>query len=360
MTLVMFFFCFWKEKRFYYDNFVKLFFCYVLFFCIGVLTSTLDFSYFLKRLFGDYFVAYIALWTIKIMVKTNKISVFFNTIIVLSLFDGFVTFCQFLGLPYMDSIINRFGLVTSELYQDLQGSEVQYLTGCAPGIMPNAVVNAQLLLAGLVLTLNYWENRKLIILPIAFCLFVFLFATQQRTALGAAVIAYFLFFYKSISYSKYKIIWFFLVGIVLSGFSYYLYSMLSNSEFRIVELGFDLTGRELIYQKAYDFILNNPLGGINDFLDRNEVYPHNIFLNALIYGGWIGGIILIGLYIQQIRESLLVITNKRLDPIYMTLCCTLLALSINGLTHNQSIVNGEVIVLMTWACLMNYKAVINY
>ena len=348
MAVIMFFVCLFEEKKFWLD---KLFFLYLIFvFCYGL--SSLITGYFpdyLKRLIGDYFVAYVALWSVKILItKYKDLNVFLYAFIVFGLFDGVVTLFQFLGISYLDAFLNRLQLISYNPYLDnYQGTGAAMLLNCPPGVFSHPVLNAHALVASTVLSsLVACKKNSLIGSVITLFMLVCLFSTQQRTAFAIGLLSLALVLYITASRSKFRMIIIPSVIVIVVFGTIELYDFIMNGEFRFSELGLDSTGRDEIYKYCIDYIKNNPLGGINDFVETTKMYPHNIVFNAFIFGGWVGGLFLLYIVLLQLWEIFKSIRKKNADITEIIVSLAMLSLIVNGLTHNQSIVNGEV---MTWS-----------
>ena len=348
MAVIMFFVCFFEEKKFWLD---KLFFLYLIF-IFGYGFSSLVTGYFpeyLKRLVGDYFVAYVAIWAVKILVQKYKArNVFLYAFVIFGIFDGLVTLFQFLGISYLDAFLNRFHLISYNPYlENYQGTGAAMLLNCPPGVFSHPVLNAHALVASTVLSSQIACKKNVLIgTGITLFMLVCLFSTQQRTAfaIGLLSLAYILFI--NASKSKFRMIIIPSVLIIIISVAIKLYSFIMNGEFRFSELGLDSTGRDEIYKYCIDYIKNNPLGGINDFVETTQMYPHNIVFNAFIFAGWVGGLFLLFIVFLQILEIFKTLRKKSADITEIIISLAMFTLIVNGLTHNQSIVNGEV---MTWS-----------
>lgn len=359
MAVIMFFVCIVEEKRFWLD---KLFFIYLIFvFCFGL--SSLVTGYFpeyLKRLIGDYFVAYVAIWAVKILVtKYKALNVFLSAFIIFGLFDGIVTLFQFLGISYLDAFLNRFQLISYNPYLDnYQGTGAAMLLNCAPGVFSHPVLNAHALVASTVLSsLIASKKNTLIGIIVTVFMLVCLFATQQRTAFAIGLLSLAYILYVSAKRSKYRMIIIPSVIVVVIVGAIELYDFIMNGEFRFTELGLDSTGRDEIYKYCFDYIKNNPLGGINEFVEITKMYPHNIVFNAFIFGGWVGGAFLLYIVFLQLWEIFKTIRKKNADMTEVIMAMAMLSLIVNGLTHNQSVVNGEVMTWTIWGAYFYSKKV---
>lgn len=172
------------------------------------------------------------------------------------------------------------------------------------------------------------------------------FIIQER---GPFLIAVMVTAYIMLRESKYKIA---LLSAVVIVFLFVIPSLLDSNLWRESRLaaGSDLSNdsRVRIYSLAMDFIVTHPLfGGIRTVTSIIGNMPHNFFINAFIYGGIIGGVIILYIIYVQLRRSFILV-HKNLS---LMMPLSLIAYTLNGLTHNPSIITGEVLMWMMWGCV---------
>ena len=351
-TIVMFVTCLITDKKIWIDKFFGIYL--VFFFCFGFSSLiTGHFDLYILRLVGDYFVAYVALWAVKILVmKYDGLYVLSYTLICLGLFDGAVTFCQFIGWDYLNPIVNRLGWLSYDRYADFQGEAM--LLRSAPGIFSHPTLNAHVLIPCTLISLLAIQKNKILGVSISILMIVFLFSTQQRTAFIITILSIIFIFVYYVRKSKHAFWLLPLLGILLAIGVYKLLQFIMLGDFRFTELGLDPTGREDIYGKASSFIKNNPFGGLYDYIGNNEAYPHNLIYSSFIFGGWIGGLFLILVVIIQVKECMKILKGKP-SFIEMVLMLSVISMIVNGLTHNQSIVNGEIMTWTVWGAFYYTK-----
>ena len=192
MAVIMFVVCVIEEKRLFW--FEKNFFLYILFvLCYGL--SSLITGYFpeyINRLFGDYFIAFVALWSVKILViKYDSRDSFLYAFICFGVFDGIVTLFQFLGISYLDSFLNQFQLISYNPYlENYQGTGSAMLINCAPGVFSHPVLNGHALVVSTVIsTVIAIKKNKYIGIILSIFMLVCLFSTQQRTAFATGLLS---------------------------------------------------------------------------------------------------------------------------------------------------------------------------
>ena len=69
---------------------------------------------------------------------------------------------------------------------------------------------------------------------------------------------------------------------------------------RYSSTGIDDERRVRIAIDAIKWLFSYPAGGANYFYKMGGLYPHNVIINAFLYGGIIGGCILIGILFKQL------------------------------------------------------------
>lgn len=97
--------------------------------------------------------------------------------------------------------------------------------------------------------------------------------------------------------------------------------------------------------EAWDFIQSTPVGGIFYYTNTHIKMPH-IFLNAFIYGGIFGGLFLITLFVEQMIIVLKILIQKLSanNILSLVFAGAYLAYSINTMTHNSSLADGNILV----------------
>lgn len=360
VAFVMFFVCLFEDKKLWLDKFFLLYLFFV--FCYGI--SSLISGFFLEfilRFFGDYFVAYVALWSVKVLVvKYKAIDLLLYSFLLICAFDGLVSLCQFLGFSFLDSFLNSFHLISYQPYLDnYQGTGAAMLTKPTPGIFSHPALNAHILVSGTVLSTCF--SKRIGSIPsiiLTVFMVVCLFSAQQRTAFAIGVFSILVIVFILIRRTKYWYILLPFLGCIITFLGFEFYDFVANGNFRFSELGIDSTGRDSIYKECIVFIKNNPLGGINKFVEQVQMYPHNMVFNALIYGGWMGGSVLLFVVILQLIEIIKSLKRERTDITEIIFALAVFSQIINGLTHNQSIINGEIITWTIWGAYYYSKKVL--
>jgi O-antigen ligase len=122
-------------------------------------------------------------------------------------------------------------------------------------------------------------------------------------------------------------------------------------ESRFAEMGIKDTGRENIYSKTIDYLMDHPfIGGLHRLRAKYGIYPHNLFINAFAFGGFVGGVAILLILFWQIKPLWRVLRRKIADtnPVCFFTGLAYVAYTLNSLVHNRSIVTGDEVIWMLW------------
>ena len=357
-TAFMFVFCIKEQRNIWYE---KSWIFYLLFLLIFGFSSLIN-GYggqFLKELIGYYFVAFIGCWATVIIRKKYDISLFIYTIIIVGVFNAIITIFQAFGVPWALSIGYKMNLNEIESLSDkmIYGS---VLSSSIPGLI-GATSNGYFLLISSVLStyLIIAKTSVLKYIPFIVC-FIGSFMCQQRMAFFINVV---FFTYFLINYFKNLDKWrklLLIINIMLCCF-YIIPNFLNFSEqneMRYSTLGVDGTGRERIYDITKDYIDKHLINAnIYHFRAINGFSPHILFYNMMIYGGVFGFIFVFVALVIHVNKSIKIIFKRfnRSTIIDILIAVSLLGFIANSLTHNTSIITGDVLYWMLWGgiCMLN-------
>lgn len=360
---------------------------YLLFVFTFVVSATLT-GYLSQLLITYYIAACTGYWATKILViKYNDAKLLLNTIIILGVINAVVTIGQMVGLPFTDQLVSSFHLKLPEKYLDKlsrEGGEDMALMLTRPGLFNSAVYNGYFLMttgvASLLLLVRKLQLKRLVpwIIIVVGCICV-----QERGPIIILGVLSAFAFYKILIVKKLK--YFFLM--TLFGLALYLLSGLVSStmlqanqddggsrvvammyedddeqgagyyssmlrESRFAELGLEDTGRSDIYEQTTDYLMDHPfIGGYHRLVHMYNMAPHNLFLNAFIYGGIVGGVAILFILFWQVKPLWRVLRRKivRTNPVCFFAGLAYVAFTLNSLAHNKSIVTGDEFLWMLWA-----------
>lgn len=359
MAVVLFFACMIEDKKpLWGDKYFAIYAVYIIFYWLSTLVEGYAIEG-IRRLVGDFFVAYVAYWSTKIIcIKYRSVGYLVYTLLILGLLDAAVTTCQVLHLSYFDSFLEAFQLISYEPLKDVEYTSRDMMGLAIAGIMSSPVSNGHFLMLSAILSLYLCKNRINIL---ALALFVFLivgsFFAQLRTSFFLAVTLSTLVLYKSISSKRtaltiiLEVIFF---ALVLYGGSR-LYVLVTAGTNRYAELGLQLNDRDIIYSTALNFIGDHPIFGFfHTFVDTYKMYPHNFFLNAYLYSGLFGFIAIIILAAKQLTVAIKNLFAKSGQIFYEVIVFSAVFIGLfgNGMTHNISLANGDVMTWLIWGALI--------
>lgn len=362
MAIIMFFVC-WKNNSIKIDIYFKIYIIFILGYIIAQLYTGYV-SEMVRLLFGYYLVSYITYQSTKLLFyKERNTSLLMCILFIVGIADGVVTIGQMYQVPFAHEVSllfgnNKLGDIYDSMSERNQDNMMGYTIPGLFGPVPNGYF-----LSAITLLCFYNKRAKVTIVNMLLVIF-FIFTTfivQERTALIVCIILSlfslykFLFSQEETSIFK-KILVF---SIILFGCFYIvpeLVDTIIQGDSRYTK-GFSLSDeRGEINQRAINYLLWNPLGGLNEFTANNH-YPHNIFINAFMFGGIFGGIGLMFLFFKQTFLSVKIIlsdissTNvQQFVFVMMFVCYTL-----NSLTHNLSIVTGEPTMWLLWGAIIGLK-----
>lgn len=342
-AILLFAYCILTYKTLWCDALLKVYFYFIFCFAISSIFSGYTLQ-FINRLFGDYFVAYVAYSSTVVMCKHYKDpKSCIRTFTYLGIFASIVTIFQLLHINYLDSFLAKFQLVQDQMQINRMGSDLELVGRAISGVFSTPVDNGHKLAAFLFLSLGFTQN-KFINYFCTIVIYIGLFCVQVRTPFYAATLLLVIYFVKQILSINSKVKYFIIIClfVVLLLATTIIYDFLVNGEFRYA-LGSDLTGRNFIWENCINFIVLHPLfGGLFDYLAVYEQMPHNILLNSLIYSGIIGTIsiiVIIGYLIKKV--IILIFKNKHLYSLIYSLA--FLSVFLDSITHNIQVVNGDVL-----------------
>lgn len=305
---------------------------------------------FLKIFLGRYFICFIAYFTILSLIKTRKS--LYNTIFficLLGLVNSIVSILQFLGNNFAIFLSNYFNpvLAAQGRIESLSRFSEGNIEGIgAFGLFSSSVSNGYFTVIPCVLILFLIENArnftiKFIYIILSFIFIISLFVVQQRLVMVLTLLFYVFYFIR-----KFKK----LAPLVLI-FSIFIFYILSyNINIDSENLGrfqsFEDKQRESLFTISFNFVQDNFLFGGEKRLGNlliasgmNVTSSHNFILNAFIYSGVFGALILIYLYLIMLFKALREIYNNYYPQTFIAV--TLLIFLLNSLTHNRSLVTGD-------------------
>ncbi|MBD5325297.1 MAG: O-antigen ligase family protein [Bacteroides sp.] len=222
-----------------------------------------------------------------------------------------------------------------------------------PGIFPSVVNNGYFVASLGVFCFypQFSKNRylgRIISALLVLTILVTLMMIQQR-------MAFFLFIIVTcvINYKRHKVATVF--TIILAAIAFELVDMqfdesvigrLADTEDKI---------RATLYETGIEYVTTHLLvGGRAGYERINEHSAHNIFLNAIMYGGLFGGIVIIAIYFRMCYKAVRIIVlqfNHRRN-VSVAFAYSLLTYNLISLTHNSSLLTGDPIIWILYAMML--------
>lgn len=336
--------CLYDDGKIFIDKYVKLYVVFLIFYGISSLYTNY-FDNYIQRLIRFILISYIAYWSSqKLVFKYNLFWPFLFPIILIGVFDSIVTVSQAFGSHYFDSILESIGSFDEEESQniDIRGD---LLGRSVSGIYPNPVRNGHYLLFMFAISFLLQTRRfSLIYFIPSIILLVGLFFCQQRSAFFFSILILAFFIYKYSRIKKHMIIFVFLFMLLLISLPSIL-NVLSSFGTRMNSL--DSTGRDDVALAAFYYYLDHPiLGGYKAFTEMFGYPSHNLIISAFLAGGLFGGIILIYMVFDQIKNSIKCL-NKYNNTTLLVFSCALWGMIGDSMLHNSGYVEGDT---TTWIC----------
>ncbi len=348
LALIMVFYLILKYRRFaIFDNFeLRLYFLFILFFLFNLIFTNQFYSFnFGKYFLSRFLICFIMVGALGLIKSKKDLQFVINLLIVIGILNVIVNILQFFDIgSQFYAIFKNTTDPDSFLDEDALGLSVGTY-----GLFGNIVTNgyyssvfAILFLHKVNISKTYFRKVFYILL---FSLGVFaVFATQQRSSL--LMLLFFIFLAYSYKVKNAKKIFF---GLLIT-----LTIILSYPYLQDIEIGRyqKLTdeNRSALYAYAIDFISNHIwFGGINEYRAFMQskigimLAPHNVFLNAFIYSGLLGGVTVIILFFRMLTYAFKIFVNSigNMNAFSVTFFGCFLVFMGNSLTHNLSLVTGN-------------------
>ena len=354
-TLLMLVMCF-REGGLKFDRFLKWYMVFMLFFIVVEAGSGFS-AHVFGKVFGTYLASIVLYLSTKVLIEKYEAEhVIIGILVSLGVVNAIEVIGQFFGNPIAQRLPEILHVSLEE-----EVFEIDDLHGYSVGGLMGTVTSGYFLSATSVLALYNKEGKISILNWLAFgIVFLGLFLVQERAGLVAGTLCAFLYFiFISVKEEK-KVKMSALIFLVATIFaSRYILQVISLGDMRYAAIGMSDNRRISIATEALDWILHNPIGGSSYFYSMGGYYPHNFFVNALLYGGIIGGLVLIGiLFAQLIKIATIYISYYRKSaytPLLLVTSSAYLCYTLNSFFHNYSLVLGGEMIFLLWAMVGSLK-----
>lgn len=375
-TLVMFLYLVWNKNKLTlnrnYNIYVYLFLLFVFFKGIALLINGEFIEYnFVKNFLAYEFVAIVIFYATIYFTRSERgIILTLLTLSLILLTTSVVTILQYNNSP-IGWMIGQFFGELSEDVEMMAISSTDEMVGFSitTGILRTAYGNAMFVSSIGTLAFGFAyvaSNRcaKLLYLLCGLLGLVACFMTQQRSAFYIMLLSFFLIFYLAKDIKP--LIIFLVVFIFLS--SFVDLSVIFNEEMmgRLVFSDNLLkdNSRAILTQNAISFLGEHLFaGGPMEYFSLNGMPAHNFFLNAFIYGGLIGGLILVVMFFKILFLAMSRIFKTKNKVSISSVCFIALSGFLGqGLFHNESLVFSAtlIFILLPLALVCANKEDTNY
>lgn len=353
MTVVMLVVCIAEDKKLFFD---KWFGIYIIFVFGYVMSANMTgyVSLVLRYLIGFYLVGYVGYWsTIILCKKYNGTELLINTFIIIGMLDAVVSIGQYYNISLLTNIPQFLNIGVADEFLEVMEEGEEALGLNLPGLMAHSVYNGYFIGVVGTLSLFYLKDGISFIKLVPWVVSVITsFMVQQRGPFYLLLIISFYVIFKTIRRQggQYKVLWQLLLIVVVPIIISQLASFLLGGSSRFGK-GMDSTGRESIYRSTLSFIENNFIWGGYSKL-RREGYgaPHNLFLNAWVYGGFLGFLAIVWLTLKQFLLIIRLAHKSSVMFNYVFFICGMafMGFTLNSFLHNTGIVTGDIIIWILW------------
>lgn len=310
--------------------------------------SSISYGYgseFLKAFIANYLVCYVSFWASKILIfKEKSYRAFIYTFIIIGIISSILVILQYHNVYWAFIIPDILRTFTEEDMDQLSSIGGIISGQSLPGLF-NRVDNGYYLSIATILSLYlYSKSKKIISLTVWGFLMISLYMVQQRAAMIAGLLLSIIFLSHILTKSHKRIIFSIIaIFVVIILFNNIDYSLLEGSRY---SLGADTGTRQELWKISYDYIVNHPFDA--NAYEFNKLHPdiaaHNLFLNAFLSCGIIGGSIV--LYVVAVlcwRCYKMFKARNFIKPEYYLTSLAFLSFNFISLTHNNSVVNGNIV-----------------
>lgn len=342
------------NKKYLYGINRKFLMSYLIFLIFYGISTVIEsrFSDYIREIVSLYMVAIVCyLSTILYYNKYKSIQAPLYTLYGLGLVNTFANLLQYLNHPIgilLGAIfVNEQNDQKAAMFSHLSDGDMGSMLF---GLLGDPVLDGYFSMLIPILALYYVNHSKGFIKLLHWGTFVITFAVlfliQQRAAFLITFVFSLYIFIKQYGFKKQYILIAFPIAVLACVL---LPLFLKSDIFTESRLASDEDDSRLaLYTQAFIYILENPLtGGLMGYVNFAHNQPHNVIFNAYIYGGIIGGSVLIKMLFYQAKFCLRCLKNK--SHFYLTLLFA--AYTLNGFLHNPSLVTGDALLWILWGLL---------
>lgn len=319
---------------------------------------------FLNKCLGTTLNAYVMYQSTKFLIKKyDALSIFVFVFICLGIIDAVLTILQYMGNPIGFAIPGMLGVDGLEEFEEYfsRRKEAGTTALVIPGLIGGAL-HGYFVACFTVISLYPFKNKlRLTNLFVWSLSIISLFYVQERSAfvlgtLGSLFVLYFLC-KKMDTTERYIVKIIRVTSIVLITYIFsHISELLEKADMRYTAFAFDDLERSTFIVKTINYLFVNPIGGFFEYTSSGEISPHNVIINAFLWGGLAGGIIIICLLIRQFVIALYALTLQVKEIPFQALVfgIVFLVYTGNSMFHNESVVTGSATPWIYWAIFETY------
>ena len=345
-----------REGGLKYDRFLKWYVVFLFFCFLSALLSGFV-EVFVTKFLGTYLSALVLYLSTKTMVsKYNAQNWVLYLVLGAACLNSIVAIGQFFKMPIAVVIPDVLGIRLEsdmvELYERIDDFRGRYVGG-----LLGVVYSGYFLSAACVLSLCVNQKSRMINWILFAVNFYALFLVQQRGGFFIGMFCVILYLVVAMARRRRFVVFYYILFVVAATLIWYYGTQLSSySEMRYSTYGFTDEHRGSLAANGWNYFLNHPFGGIYAFRAAGNVDPHNLFLNAFLYGGIIGGSIIILYIFYQLffvgKVMYQTFLHGKYSSIILGFGLAYVDYTLNSMLHNLSLVYGDIMFFLLWGMVM--------
>lgn len=333
------------------NRFIRAYLIFLLFYGISSIFTGYGLV-FLRNLIGTFFAAIVIYWSTKILFQKYDGGIWMiNAVLAVAVINSIIAIGQFYQNPQALAITSFFrfnmGEDVVEMYEQAKDFHGRYVSG-----MMDVVSSGYFMSAASVVALYNKEGKLSIRNILTFALiFYSLFLGQERAGFYCGILCVALYLLIMIGRNETSVLSIFfllVIGLfVIQHYGGYLFS-LDDMRYKSVE---DSGLRGRLIQNGWHYFMDHPFGAYLQWVFEGHEQAHNVFINSLLMGGIIGGVVGIAIIICQlvkVAKILLESLKKEYSTMLVVLALAFLDYTMNSFFHNPSVLGGVAMYFVLW------------
>lgn len=356
-TVVMFILCL-IEGGVKLDRFLSWYLVFMFFYAFAEIRTGYT-TYIINKFLGTYFASIVLYMSTKVIVQKYRSGrLVLNLFLGVALLNASVAIMQFFHLPFATELPQLLRIDLGEEVLDYYETTVDFYGQYVGGLV-GFVLSGYLLSAACVFVLYRRDDGISILQWLLFAIvYSALYFVQERSGFYAGTACSLVYFFSIMKRQKKNNAVSVIIGLIaLIVAVLYGSSLVSLEDTRYMTVGIDDSLRANLARSGFDFFLNNPLGGSNEYYASGGYYPHNLIVNAFLYGGLFGGAVLLVIIVTQLVLVFRVFFDycfrSKHSSLLLAFCVAYLCYTINSFVHNASLALGSEMFFMLWAVIVS-------